>query len=258
MNVPLRALAWAIRFFWIITLAFAVTCAYSATLINVDFGEPTSMFDGHSLGMTLPIFLNNRGYYGINGLNFTTSIVDAQHHSISEASSYIAQVSPQEELTLLHNISLDVGQVLTREKYLFEDSNLTLISSAYLSYANLVPVGLEGSTPIQWGAPLFNFTVGTPQNMHYDLTRLQVSAPVSFENHSPYFNVTGTIRIEILNDRGQLLGGDTTAIDVPSGNAYSGEFETIVEAARFTGSGQILVHFETEMFDYGPLVVNYG
>jgi hypothetical protein len=258
MNVPLRALGWAIRFFWIITLAFAVTCAYSATLINVGFGEPTPMFDGDSFGMTLPILLNNGGYYSISGLNITTSIIDAQNSSISDASSYIAQISPQEELTILHNVSFDVGQILTREEYLFEDSEITMIGSVHLSYANLIPFGFKGNAPIQWGAPLFNFTVGTPQYVPYDLTRLRVNVPVSFQNHSPYFSVTGNIRVEIFNDRDQLLVGDTISVDVPSGNAYNGEFETIVDAARFTGSGQILVYFETAMFDYGPMVVNYG
>jgi hypothetical protein len=258
MNVPLRALSWAIRFFWLITLAFAVTCVYSATLINVEFGEPTPSSDESGFHVTFPITLDNRGYYSIADLNLTTTIADNENSSMSEATSHVPDIQPQSEITILHNVSLDLRSILTKADYLFNDSDLTLHASISLSYADLIPFGLEADTAIPWGAPLFNLTVGTPEYSSYDAVSLRASLPISFQNHSPYLSVTGTVHVEVLNSRNQLLGEDAVFVDVPSNTAYNGEFETLVNAATITHGAEIRVYFETEMFDYGPVVINYG
>jgi len=258
MNVPLRALSWATRFFWIIALAVAVTCVYSATLIRVDFGEPLMNYTEEEFMVTLPIIFDNNGYYSIADLNITTLIVDFENRQISVDSTFIAQIPPQNNITLFHNVSFDINEIVTRAEYLFNDSNFTLHGSVFLDYASIIPFGFEANTTIPWGAPLFNFTAGLPEYSSYNGTHLTVHMPTSFQNHSPYFSVTGTIRIEIFNDRHQLLGVGTVFADVPSNTNYEGEVETIVNAAMVTERGQIRVFVETEMFNYGPMVINYG
>jgi len=258
MNVPLRALSWAVRFFWIIALAFAVTCVYSVTLIRVDFGEPIMNSTEENCTITLPIIFDNNGYYNIAGLNITTLITDYENKRISEATTYIEQVPPQNSATIFHNISFNLNEIMIQEHYLFNDSNFTLSGSIQLNYANLIPFGFEANTTIPWGAPLFNFTAGEPEYNTYNSTYLRVNVPINFENHSPYFNVSGGIRIEILNDRHQLLGEGAVSVDVPSNAMYYGEIETLVNAAMATERGQIRIYVETEMFRYGPMVINHG
>jgi len=258
MNVPLRALSWAVRFFWIITLAFAVTCVYSVTLIRVDFGEPIMNSTEENCTITLPIIFDNNGYYNIAELNITTLITDYENRRISETTTYIAQVPPQNSATIFHNISFNLNEIMIQEHYLFNDSNFTLSGLIQLNYANLIPFGFEANTTIPWGAPLFNFTTGDPEYSTHNSTYLSVNAPINFENHSPYFNVSGAIRIEILNDRHQLLGESVVSVDIPSNAVYYGEIETLVNAAMATERGQIRVYVETEMFSYGPMVINYG
>jgi len=85
-----------------------------------------------------------------------------------------------------------------------------------------------------------------------------MNVPISFQNHSPYFSVTGTIRIEIVNDRNLLLGQGTTPIDVPSNTIYDEEIETLVSQTIVTGRGQIRVYIQADLFNYGPMVINYG
>jgi len=258
MNVPLRALSWATRFFWIIILAFAITAAYSATLIRVNFGESLVTFTEEGSTVTLPIIFNNKGYYNIADLNVTTLIADCENRQISRATTYVAQISPQNNATIFHNVTFDSNEILTHEDYLFNDSNFILYGSVYLNYANLIPFGFEANTTIPWGAPLFNFTAGFPEYSTYNTTHLRVNVPINFQNHSPYFSVTGNIRVEILNNRHQLLGIGTVSVNVPSNTIYNDVIETLVNPAMVTERGQIRVYVETEMFDYGPMVVNYG
>jgi len=258
MNVPLRALNWAIRFFWIIALAFGVTCVYSATLIRVNFGEPVMSPTENSFTVMLPVIFDNRGYYNIGDLNITTVISDNEDNQISNATSYIAQIRPQNNVTIFHNVSLNLDEIVTRAEYLFNDSNFTLYGVVHLNYADVIPFRFEANTTMPWGAPLFNFTVGMPEYSAYDVLRLRVNVPISFENHSPYFSVTGTIRIEIFNDRHQQLGSGEVSVDVPPYAFYDGEITTVVDSELVTERGQIFVYVETAMFDYGPVVINYG
>ena len=88
MNVPLRALSWAVRFFWIIAIAFAVACVYSATLVNVDFGEPRSTHSGTDITLTVPIELDNDGYFNIADLNVTTVIEDSTGNQVSKGLTF--------------------------------------------------------------------------------------------------------------------------------------------------------------------------
>jgi hypothetical protein len=258
MNVPLRALSWVTRFFWIIVLAFAVTCAYSATLIRVNFGQPVMTSTGEDFTITLPIIFDNRGYYNIADFNVTTYIADYENRGISKATTCIVQIRPQNNANIFHGVSFSQNEIMTRADYLFNDSNFTLYGSIHLNYANLIPFGFETNKTIPWGAPLFNFTIGMPEYSTYDTAHLRINVPINFQNHSPYFSVTGTIHVEIFNSRGQLIGEGTPSIDVPSNADYDDEIGMLVNTGMFTGRGQIRVNIRTEMFDYGPMVINYG
>ena len=258
MNVALRALGWAIRFFWIITLCFAVTCVYSASLISVELEDPVPLLDASGFGATLPITLANNGYYSIADLNIATTIKDAQNRSLSQTVSHVATIQPQDRITILHNLSFDPSTILAQPDHLFNDSELTLQGTIRLSYAGLVPFGFETNTSLPWGAPLSDFVVGTPEYAAYDVTNQRMTAPISFQNHSPYINVTGTIHVEVFNSRNQLIGEDTIPVNVPSNTPYNGEAELIIRSAQVTQSGEIHIYIETDTFHYGPLVANYG
>lgn len=258
MNVALRALSWAIRFFWIIALAFAVTCVYSAALIRVNLGEPTMTLNGEEFKVMLPVIFDNKGYYTIDDLNITTLITDAEANQISNATTYIAQIPAQRNATVFHNVSLSLSQIIAQADYLFNDSNLTVRGQVHLDYASVIPLGVETNKTIPWGAPLSNFTVGIPAYSAYNSTHFRVDVPISFQNNSPYFSVTGALRVEIFNDEHQLLGSEVVPVDVPSSNMYDGGIEMLINAASVTERGQIHVYVETGMFDYGPMVINYG
>ncbi|MCW3985412.1 MAG: hypothetical protein NWE91_03250, partial [Candidatus Bathyarchaeota archaeon] len=223
-----------------------------------DFGEPIMNSTEENCTITLPIIFDNNGYYNIDGLNITTLITDYKNRRISEATTYIEQVPPQNSATIFHNVSFNLNEIMIQDHYLFNDSNFTLSGLVQLNYANLIPLGFEVNTTIPWGAPLFNFTIGMPEYNTYNSTYMRVNMPINFENHSPHFNVSGDILIEIFNDRHQLYGKSAVSIDVPSNNMYYGEIETLVNAAMVTERGQIRVYVETEMFSYGPMVISYG
>ena len=257
MNVPLRALSWALYFFWMITLAFAATCIYSATLINVGFGEPIISY-AEEVDVVLPILFDNKGYYNIADLNVTTLITDYLNNPIKETTTFVAQIPTQNNATVFHSVRFNISEIIDRSDYLFNDSSFTLCGSVYMNYANLVPFGFERNLSIPWGAPLFNFTVDMFESSIYNMTHLRISLPISFQNHSLYLNVTGRIDIEIFNAQQQALGAGSGLVDAPSNSNYTGEIEVLVNSAMMTGRIQVHVYFVTEIFSYGPMVIDFG
>jgi hypothetical protein len=258
MKVSLRAMSWATRFFWIIALAVTITCIYSVTQIQLGFAEPAINLTEETMTITLPITLGNNGYYSIVDLNITTSISDVQDNEISEATTYIPQIPPQENSTILHNITIPLQEIIINTDYLFNDSNFTLHGLAQLEYANLVPFSLETNTTIPWGAPLYNLTVGDPTYSVYNVSHLVVRVPINFDNHSLYFSVTGDLRIEFLNSDHQVIGEAVMFMDVPSGTSYYGQFEAVINTMSIIGIEEAHLYLETSMFNYGPIVIGFG
>lgn len=257
MNVSLRGLSWATRFFWIIALAFAVTCAYSATLIRGDFGEPIVDYADEGLAIGLPARLDNWGYYTIADLTIQTAIADGEGTQILEETSYIGEIPPQESATVFHNVTLSLSTIAAASDYLFNDSSLTLHGELRLNYADLIPFAITTNRTIPWGAPLFNFTVGAPRFSPHNTTHLRTIVPVSFQNHSPYFPVIGTIRIEIFDNQEQQVGSGSALVDVPSNTSYDGQIS--MSAGRsITSEGSLRVYIDTAAFSFGPMVINYG
>lgn len=251
-------MSWAIRFFWIIALAVTITCIYSVTQIQLGFAEPTINLTEENITVTLPITLGNKGYYSIIDLNVTTSISDVQDNKISEATTYIPQISPQDNSTLLHNITIPLQEIMANTDYLFNDSNFILHGLVQLEYANLIPFSLETNTTIPWGAPLYNLTIGDPTYSVYNASHLAVRVPINFCNNSPYFSVTGDIRIEFLNSNHQVIGEAIMFMDVPSGTSYYGQLEVAINAISITGIEEAHLYIETATFNYGPIVISLG
>ena len=258
MKVPIKALGWATRFFWAIALAFAVTCAYSATLIRVNIGEPATSLAEENFIICLPINFDNKGMYTITNFNFTTLIMDLSGDCITKATTVQDEIPPKKNMTILHNVSLNVVETLNNTDYLFNDSEFTLWSSIRVTYANVIPFAFEASTVIPWGAPLSNLTIGAPQYDIQNVTHLKVSIPVSFENHSPYFGINGSLRIELLDNGEQRLGNNRLPIDVASHQPFNELIEIIIRMENVSRVRQLKFWFETSSFNYGPVVKSYG
>ncbi len=258
MHVSLRALAWATRFFWIIALAFAITCAYSVTLMRVNFGQPTVTYGQNAAHVTLPIQFDNGGYYTLTDLNVTTILVDSRNLQIGESASYLDQIPPHETLTFLHNASLDQGRILGHTDYLFNDSVFSLCVSGQLKYAGLIPFGFQANTSMPWGAPLHNLSISDFSYATYNITHVRLITFICFENHSPYFPVVGNLNVEILNSVNRTLGTSDVYLDVQSNEAYSGEVELLVMRDGIASTGHVRLTFETSVFNHGPVVMNYG
>jgi hypothetical protein len=232
------------------------------TSLNFGVGEPQfTAGSNHDLMLTLPLFIDNRGYYSLKGFNLTTVFSDAEGTEISRSSTYVPVIPQGENTTILHNVTLSMNSLSEQlNQYIFKDGNLTCAVTAGLNFAEILPTQLAANVTFPWGAPLYNFKLGQPQLSGADLSHVTASVPLSFENHAA-FDLTGNVRVRLYDEHDQLLDESQTAINAPKYSNFNGKlgFSIPLSAAASNANlnGHFEVYFSTPMFEYGPMVIPY-
>lgn len=260
MQMAIRALGWATKLLWIILIAIVITIAYSATQINIAFGEATTTVTEQTVTISMPINIHNAGLYDINQLNITTRISDQNGNSLVSDSTLTQVISKGTDTTTMHTVTLNITKMLTEQNnLLFNDTTLTAFQYVAFNYANAIPLSVHANYTMQWGAPLSNLVISNPSYQPYNTTHSIISVQISFENHNQYIPVTGITRIEIYNARNILKGTGTTNIDTQPYTSCSTQVDVLVSNFRtLPPKGEIHVFFETSTFNYGPVVIPFG
>ena len=249
MKVAIRALGIAITTLWIFLIVFSVTALYSVMNLGIGFGEAQFFPSGEDVVLSLPFFLNNSGYYDISELNITTRIMDSNGTLLTLSKTFIPLVSKGSNIETAHNISIDLSDVMKNMKLLFNDSVFEFDTFITLNFAHTFPVQMSMNTTIPWGAPVYNLSVGEISVLPFNTTHVKLAVPVSFENHS-FFNITGTIQLEIYNDVDELVTSGETSLDAPSQHTYNGRVDmylSLADIAKLTETGRVHLIFETPM-----------
>ena len=245
----IRTLAWATYIFWIILIFFSVTAIYSAIQLaqGFRFGEPQATTHDGTATLSLPLHINNAGFYDITNLNLTTSISDSSGTSISNSSTFVQLIPRGRESSITHNISLSAGSMNSSRlsHLLFTDDNLTVDATVTMDYARVIPFALGTNLSMPWGAPLSNLTLGI-----ISMSGASATVPFSFENHS-LFELDGTIRLEIVDNLDNVVGqGTRNILALPQSN-YS---DSITVGVSGVPAAERL-YFQTSVFSYGPVVI---
>jgi hypothetical protein len=227
--------------------------------VRMSFGEPQLSTSSESLVISIPLLINNSGFYDLSELNITVSVRDYNGSLMLTSTTYVPSIPKDSNIETMHNISMSLNDTISKaEIYLFNDTIFNLDMSMKLNFARVVPFQVSMNKTIPWGAPLYNFSVGQISYDYYNTTHQRVTVPLSFENHSPYFGVDGTMRIEMCNASGGVIASGTSSLDVPSHSKYEGQIELIVDISNLTPSGEVRFYFETSIFGFGPVVMPYG
>lgn len=263
MNVPTRILGIATSIFWIVLIAFIATAAYSIKDLSFSLGEPEfTAAPNRTLLFSLPLHISNNGYSTLNDFNITTAFYTVDGSELSSASTFVPTITQGQNITIYHNATLNMDSLLGKEdKFLFNDSNLTVSVTAALNFATLIPTQLSTNITYPWGAPLNNFALGQPSYELASANQSRVTIPMSFENHAQ-FNLAGNIKVQLYDSANSFLGETQTPLNVPPKSPFTAKLEFNLPlnglpsvAAR---SGHLNVFFSTQLFDYGPTVITYG
>jgi len=256
MKQTIRILSAAIFLLVVFFTAFLVSVVYSAARFKMNFNSPIFSLENRVLKISMPFEVDNSGIHEIRDLNILTLIFMNDDVKIAEAKTQMPLVAHGQILVVYHHISMNLDSLLLeRSNLLFNDTDLILKYFVSLNFGSVVPFNLVGQGSLFWGAPLYNFSIGAI-NLSDDRERVLV--PMSFENHSNFFNVTGVLRIELYNEYGEFLGEGVTNLDVSMKSMYNSIVEFFLDSTRFTGRGELHIYFATSVFDYGIWRISYG
>jgi len=259
MRYAVRALGWTTKIFWIFIVLFSATSVYSATNVRMGFGEPQIFLSNEFMVISIPLFINNTGFYDLSELNITANAMDHNGSLALTSTTYVDVIKKGSSVKTTHNLSVSLEDIKSWvQTYLFKDTIFNLDMSMKLNFAHVIPFQVSMNKTLPWGAPLYNFSIGQISYVYYNVTHQRVIIPLSFENHSPYFGVDGMMRVEMCNASGGVIASGTSILDVPSHSKYEDQVELIVDILKLTPSGEMHFYFETSAFTFGPVVMPYG
>ena len=263
MRVPIRMIGIATSVFWIILILFCVSALYSLKDTQLQFGEPrVSLTQGNEMLFTLPMTIFNDGYYDLGHFNISTAVLGKQNQTVASGSTSLPVISKGEAINITHEMTVNLTVLLsTYPDLLFNDTELQVNATASITAADVIPIQVSSSFPVPWGAPLYNFTLGTPEftaTLEPDsLAVCKVVVPMSFENHA-FFDLTGTIHLKMYNDADAFITEKQVTIEAEQSSFYQGSLELYFPASLATRNGHFEAYCATSFFSSGPLVFLYG
>ncbi|NIQ05035.1 MAG: hypothetical protein GWO20_04670, partial [Candidatus Korarchaeota archaeon] len=242
--------------FWIILIGFFISAVYSARDIQFHLGEPEiGLTADTEVLVSIPIEVDNQGFYNIGSFNLSTRISDNEGAEITEGHTFIPLIEQGKDVNARHNITLDIDSLLkNKPEYVFNDTEFVLHETIGLRLAEVIPVQASTNITVPWGGPLYNFSLGEIAYAVSNESYLTASVPISFANHAP-FDLIGNIKIDVYNSTDALIGSGMTVLEVPQDTPYEGDIEFTVPVTAVTRNGYCEVHISTEVFHFGPLVI---
>jgi hypothetical protein len=143
------------------------------------------------------------------------------------------------------------------QTYLFNDTELNTLEFISMKLGQFIPVQVSGNLSIPWGAPLYNFKLGEPRYAQLNLTHMQVTVPISFDNHA-LIDIAGEVQTTMYNVADQLVGQGQVEIEAAQQSHYEGSVMFCVAVQSATQTGWFELNFHTRLFSYGPMVIPYG
>ena len=252
MNISIKMLKIVTVILWLIIVFFSITAVFSVMNMGITIGQVEMLPSSRGLTFSLPFTISNGGYYEIADLNVTTRVTDPDGALVDVSNTIIPSIPQGSNITASHDVSIDLDNILSlnRESLLLEDGDFNVQVFAGLDFARAVPVQLSTNTTIPWGAPFADLSIGSFSVSSFNLTHVEATIPISFENHA-ILSIAGTLIVEVYSNSQQRVATGTTFINVPSGSGYSNGVSVYArqqDLTTLTGTGTLHMVFETPMF----------
>lgn len=193
---------------------------WGAPLYGFSFGSPSmEVYNETHVKVSVPInFENHSPYIDLVGEPLITLL---DEEGVEVGRGFLSINAPRGEAfegeAVLY---LDISDMV--EELLFEDTELSYTVNVEWTWAG-APLAFSHPVSLEWGAPLYGLTVGSPSASIYNSSCLLIQVPLGFENHSPYIDLETTASLTLLNASTlQPVGMGVLPITVSSGGAFEG------------------------------------
>jgi len=259
MRQSIRALGWVVTISTIILFAFLASAVYSILQMaifnqGIRIGDPRTEFKDGNLKLSMPITINNTGYYEINELKITTTLKDKNGTVITTNTTTIREIKRGDVRSEVHAMSLSLDDLLSRMKYLlFNDTEIKLLISIGFRYAYALGFQISVTNiTMPWGAPLYGLTLKEINILGSNGTHLFLEMTLYLENHS-FLDAGGALHLKVYNEKGEQIGEGIGLLYVPAGERQEDPVPMILSLTRpeaFTGKGYVDVSLQIPTYEH--------
>ena len=253
MRQSIRALGWVVTLSTLILFAFLASAVYSIFQIafmnqGIRMGEMQTEFKDGSLKLSMPIAINNTGYYEINEFKITTTLEDKEGTLIATNTTAMTDIKRGDSRSEVHVLSLSFNDIFSKMKYiLFNDTEIKLLITVGFKYAYILEFQISmANLSMPWGAPLYGLTLKDLTVRGSNGTHVLLEISLDFENHA-FFDIGGPIHLIVYNEDGEQIGEGMGLLYVPSGGRPEEPIPVLVVLTHpesFTGRGYADVSFQ--------------
>jgi len=254
----IRALGLTATILAIVLFIFLASVFYSILQIailapGIRIGDLKYEFKDGTVRLSLPILVNNTGYYEIEEFRIATTLRDENGRLIVTNSTLMKNIGRGEFKYGTHMVSLSFADIFSKMRaYLFNDTNIKLSILVGFKYASVLEFQvLMVNVSIPWKAPLYGLRLKSLSLRGSNSTHLFFDLDMDLENHF-VSDIGGLLRLTIYNEKAVRVGEGVGLLYLPSGKRLEKPIMVVVSLTNpeaFTGKGYAEVSFQLPMVD---------
>ncbi|MCD6593765.1 hypothetical protein J7L00_06785 [Candidatus Bathyarchaeota archaeon] len=269
MRQSIRALGWTATILAIILFIFLASIFYS--ILQITILSPGIRMDNlkyefrdGNVRLSLPILVNNTGYYEIDEFRIATTLKDENGRLIVTNSTLMKNIGRGEFKYGTHTVSLSLADIISKMRaYLFNDTNIKFSILIGFKYASVLEFQVSMvNVSIPWRAPFYGLRLKSLILRGSNGTHLFFDLDMDVENHF-VSDIGGLLRLTIYNEKAERVGEGVGLLYLPSGERLKEPIMVVASLTNpeaFTGKGYAEITFQLpvidELIEFGR--VKYG
>lgn len=221
-------------------------------------------FRDGNVRLSLPMLVNNTGYYEIDEFRIATTLKDENGRLIVTNSTLMKNIGRGEFKYGTHTVSLSLAEIISKMRaYLFNDTNIKLSILIGFKYASVLEFQVSMvNVSIPWRAPFYGLRLKSLILRESNGTHLFFDLDMDVENHF-VSDIGGLLRLTIYNEKAVRVGEGVGLLYLPSGERLEEPIMVVASLTNpeaFTGKGYAEITFQLpvidELIEFGR--VKYG
>ena len=221
-------------------------------------------FKDGNVRLSLPILVNNTGYYEIDEFRIATTLKDENGRLIVTNSTLMKNIGRGEFKYETHIVSLSLADIISKMRaYLFNDTNIKLSILIGFKYASVLEFQVSMvNVSIPWRAPFYGLRLKSLILRESNGTHLFFDLDMDVENHF-VSDIGGLLCLTIYNEKAVRVGEGVGLLYLPSGKRLEEPIMVVASLTNpeaFTGKGYAEISFQLpvidELIEFGR--VEYG
>ena len=258
MRQSTRALGWTITILAIVLFIFLASIFYSILQITIlapgiRIGDLKYEFRDGNVRLSLPMLVNNTGYYEIDEFRIATTLRDENGRLIVTNSTLMKNIGRGELKYGTHMVFLSLADIVSKMRaYLFNDTNIKLSILIGFKYASVLEFQVSMvNVSIPWRAPFYGLRLKSLILRGSNGTHLFFNLDMDIENHF-VSDIGGLLRLTIYNEKAVRVGEGVGLLYLPSGKRLEEPImvvASLINPEAFTGKGYAEISFQLPVID---------